>query len=112
MPEGVFTDTGHFVDIPGIWRRFEVPDGGKHRTADIWQDRVSDVLLDARPFRLTDFSLQLPTGATTSAPHASTAPIPWSRPATRDIVRKSLSVPDCPAPYHGMIRNLYDTSVL
>jgi hypothetical protein len=38
VPEGVFTDTGHFVHIPDIWR---------HRAADIWQEKVFDLLLDA-----------------------------------------------------------------
>ena len=34
VPEGVFTDTGHFVHIPDIWR---------HRAADIWQEKVFDL---------------------------------------------------------------------
>ena len=38
VPEGVFTDTGHFVHIPDIW---------KHRAAEIWQEKVFDLLLDA-----------------------------------------------------------------
>jgi len=38
VPEGVFTDTGHFVHIPDIWR---------HRAVDIWQEKVFELLLDA-----------------------------------------------------------------
>jgi hypothetical protein len=38
VPEGVFTGTGHFVHIPDIW---------KHRAADIWQEKVFELLLDA-----------------------------------------------------------------
>jgi hypothetical protein len=38
VPEGVFTDTGNFVPIPDIW---------KHRAADIWQEKVFELLLDA-----------------------------------------------------------------
>jgi hypothetical protein len=38
VPEGVFTETGHFVHIPDIWR---------HRAAEIWQEKVFDLLLDA-----------------------------------------------------------------
>jgi hypothetical protein len=37
VPEGVFTDTGHFVHIPDIW---------KHRADEIWQEKVFDLLLD------------------------------------------------------------------
>jgi hypothetical protein len=37
VPEGVFTDTGHFVHIPDIWR---------HWAAEIWQEKVFDLLLD------------------------------------------------------------------
>ena len=47
VPEGVFTDTGHFVHIPDIWR---------HRAADIWQERVFDLLLD-------EFKIDLDTAA-------------------------------------------------
>ena len=47
VPEGVFTDTGHFVHIPDIWR---------HRAADIWQEKVFDLLLDA-------FKIDLETAA-------------------------------------------------
>jgi hypothetical protein len=42
----VFTESGHFVHIPDIWRRFEVPEGGKHRAAEFWQERVFCLLLD------------------------------------------------------------------
>jgi len=37
VPEGVFTDTGHFVHIPDIW---------KHHSIEIWQEHVFDLLLD------------------------------------------------------------------
>jgi Putative transposase/Transposase zinc-binding domain len=37
VPEGVFTESGHFVHIPDIW---------KHRAAEFWQERVFCLLLD------------------------------------------------------------------
>ena len=37
VAEGVFTDTGHFVHIPDVWR---------HCAIQIWQRRVFDLLLD------------------------------------------------------------------
>jgi hypothetical protein len=37
VPEGVFTENGHFVHIPDIWR---------HRAAEFWQERVFGLLLD------------------------------------------------------------------
>ena len=45
VPEGVFTESGDFVHIPDIWRRFEVPGGGKHRAEEFWQERVFYLLL-------------------------------------------------------------------
>ena len=47
VPEGVFTGTGHFVHIPGIWR---------HSAAEILQDKVFDLLLD-------EFKIDLETAA-------------------------------------------------
>jgi ssDNA-binding Zn-finger/Zn-ribbon topoisomerase 1 len=37
VPEGVFTESGHFVHIPDIW---------KHRAAEFWQERIFCLLLD------------------------------------------------------------------
>jgi hypothetical protein len=37
VPEGVFTESGHFVHIPDIW---------KHRAAQFWRERVFSLLLD------------------------------------------------------------------
>jgi hypothetical protein len=37
VPEGVFTENGHFVHISDIW---------KHRAAEFWQERVFRLLLD------------------------------------------------------------------
>jgi hypothetical protein len=47
VPEGVFTDTGRFVHIPDIWR---------HRAAEIWQEKVFELLLD-------EFKIDLDTAA-------------------------------------------------
>ena len=52
VSEGVFTDTGKFVHIPDIWRRFEVPDGGRFRAFEYWQERVFSLLIDARKIDL------------------------------------------------------------
>jgi len=38
VPEGVFTESGHFVHIPDVWR---------HRAAEFWQERVFSLLLDS-----------------------------------------------------------------
>jgi hypothetical protein len=38
VPEGVFTESGHFVHIPDIW---------KHKAEDFWKEKVFDLLLDA-----------------------------------------------------------------
>jgi hypothetical protein len=43
VPEGVFTDTGHFVAIPDIW---------KHRAEEFWRERVFRFMLDT--FKITD----------------------------------------------------------
>jgi hypothetical protein len=37
VPEGVFTQSGHFVHIPDIWL---------HRAIEIWQEKVLSLLLD------------------------------------------------------------------
>jgi hypothetical protein len=37
VAEGVFTENGHFVHIPCIW---------KHRAAELWQEQVFRLLLD------------------------------------------------------------------
>jgi hypothetical protein len=38
VAEGVFTENGHFVNIPDI---------AKHKAAEFWQERISVLLLDA-----------------------------------------------------------------
>jgi len=42
-PEGVFTESGYFVHVPDTW---------KHRAIQIWQEKVFDLLLDARKIDL------------------------------------------------------------
>jgi hypothetical protein len=37
VAEGVFTENGHFIYIPDIW---------KHRAAELWRERVFGLLLD------------------------------------------------------------------
>jgi hypothetical protein len=43
VPEGVLTESGHFVPIPDIW---------KHRAAEFWRERVFSLLLDT--FKIND----------------------------------------------------------
>ena len=43
VPEGVFTESGHFVHIPDIY---------KHRALEYWQERVFKLLLDT--FKIND----------------------------------------------------------
>ncbi|MBD3391475.1 MAG: hypothetical protein GF410_05580 [Chitinivibrionales bacterium] len=43
VPEGVFTESGHFVHIPDIW---------KHRAEELWRERVFGFMLDT--FKITD----------------------------------------------------------
>jgi hypothetical protein len=43
VAEGVFTENGHFIHIPDIW---------KHRAAELWQEQVFRLLLDE--MKITD----------------------------------------------------------
>ena len=43
VPEGIFTDSGHFIAVPDVW---------KHRAEEFWRERVFSLLLDT--FKIDD----------------------------------------------------------